>query len=162
MRLLVVITILLLGISFAYPERRRTTRSNLHPREELEIKPGVTCWVRPDSARPAVRFCGYEKKQSATKETLFIENLTDSAIVQVDFTIQYFDTSNREIHRRNLTQPVDLPPRRTRRLDIRSWDTQKTYYYLGGPKPRTSATPYTVAVALDSLKLIPDSCNPNP
>lgn len=137
-------------IPSARSDRRQTTRQHLHVRTE-QAAGGADCWIRPDSGWQPVRFCGYEKKLSANKETIFIENLTDSAFSDVRFSITYLDSSNREIHRRTVEHPLDLPPRQTRRIDIRSWDTQNSYYYINGPSPRRPATPYRVAVSLDSL-----------
>jgi hypothetical protein len=48
-----------------------------------------------------------------------------------------------------------IPPHSTRRLDIPSWDKQKSYYYIKGKQPRTTATPYTITIHPDTLLLIP-------
>jgi hypothetical protein len=48
-----------------------------------------------------------------------------------------------------------IPPHSTRRLDIPSWDKQKSYYYIKGKQPRTSATPYSITIHPDTLLLIP-------
>lgn len=142
---------------FAMSERRVTTRKKLTVSSISDIN-SQEHWLYPDSAGAQISFCGYEKKAGAKKETLFLENLTDSAFSLIHFTINYFDTSNRQIHSRQVQQTIDLPRRSTRRIDFRSWDTQNTYYYLHGPAPRASATPYTVTVHLDSILL----STPNP
>lgn len=128
----------------------------------------VICGEKSDStvAECPVRFCGYEKTLRANDETLFIENKSDMELSRVIFTIYYIDNSGRAIHRRSLDLNCDIPAGDIRRVDFRSWDRQKTYYYLRGSKPRVSATPYDVRVQADSLyflvnkSLIPDSEKP--
>lgn len=96
-------------------------------------------------------FCGYEKSLRSSKETLFISNNSDSTVTAVIFTISYIDTSARKIHTRKVRHNGEIPPRETRRIDIPSWDTQKTYYYLKGETPRKSATPYDITIDADSV-----------
>lgn len=98
-----------------------------------------------------IRFCGYEKTLRSSRETIFIENLSDSVINKIKFTINYLDTSDRLIHSRSLWHDVEIPPFQARRIDIPSWDRQKTYYYKRGTMPRKSATPYDIKITADSL-----------
>jgi hypothetical protein len=132
-----------------------------------------------------ITFYGYEKALSSNYETLFITNNTDSTITYLTFTITYLDTSSRAIHTRQITPTKSthsqskratatsgtatttsnanatnnanfiIPPHSTRRLDISSWDKQKSYYYIKGKQPRTSATPYSITIHPDTLLLIP-------
>lgn len=129
-------------------------------RKHLKVAP--TTLAAPSSnadtiANPSgiTRFCGYEKKLRATRETLFIENLSDSTIESISFTIDYIDSSGRQIHRRALRKETYIPPHQTRRLDIQSWDTQKSYYYIHGEHPRKSATPYDITITTDTILLAP-------
>lgn len=136
---------------------QRTTSRRLRP-AELTAEPIAelaldTLSLAADTA--AVRFYGYEKTLRATRETLFITNNTPREASEVRFTIRYLDAAGREIHRRRVVKRAELPAGKTVRLDIPSWDTQKTYYYRGGPRPRVSATPYTVAITPDTLILLP-------
>jgi len=102
-----------------------------------------------------IQFCGYEKALRSSKETIFITNLTDSIIAKATFTIDYLDTDNRLIHSRRICQKLNIPPSQTRRYDLPSWDTQKSYYYIHGAKPRKSATPYDVRIKPDTVILTP-------
>lgn len=104
----------------------------------------------------AVRFCGYEKKLRSSKETIFIENLTDSTIIKTSFHIDYIDNQGRTIHSRShVLETVEIPPRQTRRFDIPSWDKQNSYYYIKGEHPRKSATPYDIIITTDTLFIQP-------
>lgn len=156
-RWFIIIVVLGLLVPTLYGERRRTTRRNLQVKPDAIESSVSECWFEPDSGLVPVRFCGYEKKQNANKETLFVVNLSDSTFERLSFTITYLDTSNREIHKRSVMQTVELPPHETRRIDFRSWDTQKSYYYAGGPAPRRSATPYNITISLDSILISSDA-----
>lgn len=153
-KIIQLLTILLLQTPAGMADRVVTTRKHL--------KVAPTTFVAPPSntdtiANPSgiTRFCGYEKKLRASRETIFIENLSDSTIESISFTIDYLDTSGRQIHRRSLRKETDIPPHQTRRLDIQSWDTQKSYYYIHGEHPRKSATPYDITITTDTLLLAP-------
>ena len=100
-------------------------------RKHLRLSPAISC--PRDSAvlladtipHPVgvLRFCGYEKSLRAPRETIFIENLSDSSTIEkINFTIDYFDTSARLIHSRTLWQSIEIPPHQARRIDIPTWD----------------------------------------
>lgn len=152
---IILVALLLFGLAtpVGHSERRKTTRKHLQLKPDQKSSAGSDAWYIPVNQEHPVQFYGYEKKQSSTKETLFIANRSDSSFSEIHFTIDYFDTSNRKIHSRSVKQNLQLSPGDTRRIDIRSWDTQRSYYYLGGAAPRKSATPYTVKVSIDSLLL---------
>lgn len=157
----------LLAALFLLPMAARkinTKRTNLHVRTDMA--PDSACarldTIAGDSIS-LVRFCGYEKVLRATSETLFIQNLSDSTILRTVFTIRYYDTSDRLIHSRTVSRHINIPPRETRRLDFPSWDKQQSYFYLHGPQPRRSATPYTVRISADSVFIsIPDTLATTP
>lgn len=101
-----------------------------------------------------VRFSGYEKTLRSNRETVFITNLLDSCeIAAVYFTITYFDSSGRLLHKSPRRHRVIVPPGETRRADLPSWDRQFTFYYAGSPAPRVSAIPYTITIRPDTLLL---------
>ncbi|MDE6359927.1 MAG: FxLYD domain-containing protein [Muribaculaceae bacterium] len=145
----------LLTLCPAAADRVVTTRKNLKPAETAPTPETSHTYDTLVSPTGAVRFCGYEKTIRASKETLFIENKTDSAISSISLTIEYIDNTGRQIHRRSLRQTTDIPPHQTRRYDIRSWDTQKTYYYKNGEQPRKSATPYDIRITTDTIFIQP-------
>lgn len=140
----------------ANADRLVTTRKHLKTDPSLPVTPQNPAYPPLDTIaapRGIIRYCGYEKTIRATRETIFIENLTDSVIRQISFNIDYIDTSRRQIHRRHHRQPIEIPPRQTRRIDIPSWDTQKSYYYINGPRPKKSATPYDIRISTDTILL---------
>ena len=147
---------LLLCAAFAAAPQRTTT-GRLRPAALTAatdpVLPLDTLALAGDTA--SVRFYGYEKTLRATRETVFVANGTGRDAAEVRFTIVYLDAAGREIHRRRVARRLELPAGRTARLDLPSWDTQKTYYFSGGPRPRVPATPYSVRVEADTLILLP-------
>lgn len=134
-----------------------TKRTGLHVDRSRYSAP-VAPEMKPDTVllpEGSVKFYGYEKQLRSSKETIFIENLTDSVLTNIRITIKYLDTSSRQIHRRSLWQNAEVRPREVRRIDIPSWDRQNSYYYLKGRQPRTSATPYDVVITADSVIIAP-------
>lgn len=151
-------------LAFAIPmmtvradRRDRTTRHHLTPISEESAGPDSLLSNCDTIIGPInqITFCGYEKTVNSTKETIFISNPTDSTIHKVSFTITYLDDGQRILHRRSLSQAVTIPPLETRRIDIPSWDRQKTYYYIKGPRPRKSATPYDISITPDTILIAP-------
>ncbi len=135
---------------------QRTTARGLRPAEipaaPSEVPALDTLSLTADTA--SIRFYGYEKTLRATKETLFLQNNAPREAAEVRFTILYLDSAGREIHRRRIVRRVAVPSGKTVRLDLPSWDTQKTFYYSGGPRPRVSATPYSVKIRPETLILL--------
>ena len=48
----------------------------------------------------------------------------------------------RMLHSRDYDIKCLIPSKQTRKIDIPTWDKQKTYYYYLGNKPKKIATPY--------------------
>lgn len=94
-----------------------------------------------------IRFSGYDKKASADKETFFVTNTTDRTLRGFSLYIIYTTVSGRQLHRRYENVECVAAPGETVKIDIRSWDSQKSFYYEKSDAPRGSrrATPYTVA-----------------
>lgn len=151
-----LIPLLLLSLTAVPALAQRTTQRALRPAALSETTPALpldTLSLAADSA--AVTFYGYEKTLRATKETVFITNNTEQDASEVRFSIVYRDAAGREIHRRRVAKRAEIPAGKTVRLDFPSWDSQKTYYFRGGPRPRVSATPYSVNILPDTLILLP-------
>lgn len=100
---------------------------------------------------------GYDKPLTASREAMLVTNRTDSEITGLHLIINYLDLSGRELHSAGVTIDTPIPAGATRRVTFPSWDSQKSYYYHLGKKPRTAhVTPYTVRCTVDWC-LIPHS-----
>lgn len=105
--------------------------------------------ARPDSVAAEgdmLLIYGYDKPLQATKEVFFATNNTARDICEIRLSITYTDTSGRQLHKASLLLPADIPAGQTRKVEFRSWDTQKSFYYTGSRRPRTSAIPYKVTI----------------
>ncbi len=151
--------ILAMSLSKITADRIVTTRKHLKTSSEYKIDSDRSkiSIIRDTIIHPQnkIRFCGYEKSLRATKETIFIENLCDSTISNIAFTIKYLDSNGRQLHQRGINLKTDIPPRNARRFDLKSWDTQKSFYYIYGEKPRKSATPYDITISADTIIITP-------
>ena len=103
--------------------------------------------VTGNHALAMVRFSGYEKRLRATRETLFATNLADCDIVVAQFTIDYFDSSGRQLHRRTAATSTPIPAGQTRRIDLESWDRQNSFYSPAEVRPKVPAIPYTIKIS---------------
>lgn len=126
---------------------------------------GVTITVTPDSvalwgeAERKVRFYGFDKTVASNMESFFITNGLDTPIDAVGFDIVYLDMKGRQLHRRHVDLKCNVAPGETMRHDIKSWDTQKSFYFHQSAKPRRQATPFDVRI---ELKSVSTTVIPNP
>lgn len=109
---------------------------------------------------PAIRFYGFDKTVSSNLESFFISNNLDSEIQEIEIEITYFDMKGRQLHKRNVSIDTKIPPHETVRTDIKSWDTQKSFYFHQSAKPRRQATPFDVKLRLLSLKMERETSRP--
>lgn len=104
------------------------------------------------SIEKAIRFYGFDKTVSSGVESFFIINGLDSTLTKIGVDILYLDMKGRELHRRECLIDCTVPARETRRVDVKTWDTQKSFYYHKSAKPKRQATPFDVKIELTSLE----------
>lgn len=146
-----LIAIMLLSLSLASGlTAQRTTRQKLRPAAEpVEAENPVydTIAVKGDDC---VNFFGYEKLLRSTTESFFVSNNCDDTITCVEIEIDYKDINGNMLDCRHERIDVEVAPNSSRKVDIKSWDRQKVFYYYRSPKPKTAqATPYKVAISLE-------------
>ena len=101
--------------------------------------------ISPDYKRDyAVTFAGYDKEHNSSVESFMLVNSGEKGINGFEVKIDYLDMKGRMLHSRTIKQACFVPPQQTRRFDIKSWDTQHTYYYYLGNTPKRVATPFLV------------------
>ena len=131
--------------------RTRTTQAQLKNNSQIvEQIPDASV---PDSLllelEPnAVTLKGYSKKASDSRESFFVTNNTNHRISHVRLLMRYSQMNGEMLHERIATVEVDLKPRETRLVTLKTFDVQRLFYYYAGPKPRKSATPFKVAFRL--------------
>lgn len=100
------------------------------------------------------RITGYDKTASSSTESFFLTNTTDRTLSGIDFTLTYYSLDGRQLHSRHVEIDCAIPPGETRKYDIKSFDTQKSfYYYKSRPPRRRSATPFRITVQIGCLHL---------
>lgn len=93
----------------------------------------------------SITLSGYDKPLNSMKESMLVTNNTEHSIITLRIEIVYMDLSGRELHSSIVDINTSIPGGRTRKVIFPSWDTQKSYYYHLGKKPRTNnVTPYSV------------------
>ena len=145
MRTIVIIIGLLIMSLNCYAQR--TTRKGLEPREEYSAIAHGDTIKKPST--DILKISGYDKPLNSHKETFFVTNNGEHAIVGINITFNYFDNQNRQLHSATRHINCTIPPGETRQLSISSWDKQKSFYYHRSAKPRRQATPYRLTHSIN-------------
>lgn len=106
---------------------------------------------RPNQQEKYVRFSGFDKKGSSMTESLFVTNLSDSEIVSLTVRLRYAALDGRMFHERDVRIDCVIPAGDTRKVDFRSWDTQRSFRYHRSLDSKSSATPFTLSIRLLAL-----------
>lgn len=102
-------------------------------------------------AASLVVLSGYDKPLRATVETMFVTNRLPSDIVSLSLRITYLDMDGHQLHERDVEVRNVVPAGATRQIKVRSWDSQKSFYYHKGQRPRVDAvTPYEVICVVNN------------
>ena len=102
-------------------------------------------------------FFGFDKPLNSAHESFFITNTLDIDIAGVDLEIEYLTTDSLPLHKRIVKIECNVPKKETRKVDIESWDKQKSFYYHKSSKPRKQATSFLVRFRLISYYIVTDT-----
>lgn len=96
---------------------------------------------------------GYDKPLRSRRESFFATNNAKQTVCGIAITINYYDSDRRQLHQAKRNIVSDIPAGETRQLSFPSWDSQQSFYYVRSAVPRRAeqATPYDVAIAIDTL-----------
>lgn len=97
-------------------------------------------------------FLGYDKKTSSAKESFFVENGSETPLSSIELEITYFTTAGKQIHKRTVELKEAFTPGDSKKVDIPSWDTQKSFHYLKSTPSKNGSTPYSVRFRVLSFK----------
>lgn len=154
-----ILFLLIAATAILAAQSQRTTRRNLHARTAdttAEAAPTAAYdTVTAAGAAAAVEINGYDKPLRSRRETFFATNTGNKAVERIAFTISYFDTDGRLMHRASHNVPAAVPAGETRQIGLRSWDTQQAFYYERSTVSARAeqATPYRVTIAVDTVFL---------
>ncbi len=90
-----------------------------------------------------IAFSGFDKPGSSPMESFFITNRTDRTMSGVSLYIEYLTPDGRQLHKRYVKLACYIPAGETRKCDIKSWDTQRSFHYELSRASRRSS-PFTV------------------
>lgn len=107
--------------------------------------------IAQDKIAGKLTFMAYDKKTGSSKETFFIDNGSDTSLSGLELEISYYNSSGKMIHKRKVDISQYLPAKETRKVDISSWDTQKSYHYINSVPSAKGSTVYTVRFKVISL-----------
>ncbi len=96
----------------------------------------------------AVSMIGFDKRMSDTQESFLLRNNTSYHLSRVVVKMIYRSPENEMIDYRERVVECDLLPHSTRRCEIPSFDTSKSYYHVDSPPTRTSGRPFKVSFQL--------------
>lgn len=136
-------------------QAQRTTRGGLVPQQSAQtgapVSEATDTIVAPEPH--IVDINGYDKPLRSRREVFFATNNSGRGIEALAFTIDYYDTKNRQLHKAHHNVNVDIPAGETRQVSVRSWDSQCNFYYIHSAVPQRveKATAYRVTIAVDTL-----------
>lgn len=132
--------------------------------EEFEgIKVNVLKGDEPESGNDGlvfspekVSFSGYDKQATSTIESFLVTNNSQYDISAVKVRIYYKDMKGRMLHSRDISKKCHVKKGETRKLDVSTWDKQKSYYYYLSNEPRRVSTPYQVDMEALAYWILPE------
>lgn len=89
-------------------------------------------------------FTGFDKNQNSSKESFFIINNTDRVLTSATLYIEYLTLDGRQLHKRFVRLSCNIPPGETRKADIPTWDTQRSFYYHKSAPSKRKGNPFEV------------------
>lgn len=155
MKIRLIIILATLIATSASAKTVKTTRTNLKPKSESvklsTVKSDLT--VIDSVSTDSVEVRGFDKPLYSVKETFLVTNKLSRRISSITLTINYIDIADRVFNSRTVTVDCSIPSGTTRQLSIKSFDTQKSYYYIRSRRPRAQSAPFQVAITVDSVAL---------
>lgn len=115
-------------------ETQTSARLRTYPHHETEF----------ERVSQKLTFMAYDKKAGSDKETFFVDNGSNVSLSEIEVEISYYNTSGKLIHKRTVDISQDFPARETRKVDISSWDRQKSFHYINSVPSTKGSIPYTV------------------
>lgn len=145
------------GVTFPVVTPRNDTDSIIfHPLENGNIMllfPEVKNGEQQGLQDNYIRFSGFDKKGSSMNESMFVTNLTESEVLSMTVSICYEAVDGRQFHQREVKIVSRIPAGETRKVDFKSWDTQRSFRYHKSLDSKSSATPFKVRIQLLSLTI---------
>ncbi len=91
-----------------------------------------------------IQFTGFDKTLRSGKESFFIRNITDKVLTGVVLYIDYRTPDGRQLTKRFLKLTCSIPSGETRKVDIPTFDTQHSFYYMDSEHRGRRGNPFKV------------------
>ena len=91
-----------------------------------------------------IEFNGFDKLLKNGKESFFITNYTDRTLTGIALYIDYRTPDGRQLTKRFLKLSCRIPAGETRKADIPTFDTQRSFYYLRSERPKKGGNAFDV------------------
>lgn len=91
-----------------------------------------------------ISFSGFDKKLNSSTESFFVTNSTNRILTAIMLSIEYLTPDGRQLDKKYHEIKCNIPPGNTRKLDVRSWDTQHSFYYVKSAPAKASGSPFIV------------------
>lgn len=147
-RCLLLCVSLLLGSAPLVDAKKVTTRYKAPASDTTEYKARIKTYPHHPSEFEKVSeyltFMAYDKKASSDKETFFVDNGSSVSLSLIEVEISYYNSKGVLIHRRTVELNQLFPAKETRKVDISSWDKQKSFHYINSVPSTKGSAPYTV------------------
>lgn len=114
--------------------------------------------ITPTSASQmpeGVVFSGFDKKRNNSRESFFIINGSAKPLAGVLIALEYRTPDGRMLHRRYVLISTLIPPHETKKVDLQSWDTQRSFYYLKSESDSSRGNPFDVTITPHALIIEP-------
>lgn len=131
--------------------RRKTVKSKPYvatPAADITYERADTV-VGADSIAAYVRLSGFRKTVTSRVESLMITNLSlTDTVCSLTVDVNYSAADGTQLHRREVTFNVVVPPGETRHTSVSSWDRQQLFYHVDTPPARKTdrSRPFTVTI----------------
>ena len=148
-RLITIISLAIVLLLTSGAEARKVTTTFKAPqRDKSAMKEKLKTYPKQkdefEEVSDYLTFMAYDKRTSADKETFFVDNGSTKALKSLELEITYFNTAGKQIHKRTVEISQDFPAKETRKVDIKTWDGQKSFHYVNSIPSKNGSTPYTV------------------
>lgn len=128
-----------------------TSLSKRDSTESIIIEPADSATMEEITTK--IIFSGFDKPAGSLRETFCITNSSDLLIRSLTVSLIYSDPQGRMLHQRSETINVEIPPGETRTVNIKSYDPQRTLYYIKSRPPRNGGQPFIISITLESIGL---------
>lgn len=91
---------------------------------------------------------GFDKRANENKETFFVTNNSTFDISRLQIKLRYTDINDNMLHERTEIINCEIPSNSTRQVEIKSFDSQRSFYYYLSPKPKQQRTPFKASFQL--------------